>query len=135
MIAELDVHTLRAEVMSQPSGERLEYALGFLDMMCPAAPVWSKTATDLGLAFLTPTNARLLHRLALSAGHVVAFEVLEVAAEFHGTSGARNALKCAICRLRLGIVAAGCPIVIEAVYAHGYRLEAAPELPMPRRRP
>lgn len=125
---------LRAEVMAQPPAERLEYALGFLDLVCAPPPAWDQTARDLGLLGLQPSAARILHRLALSEGRAVSFEALEAAAEFDGLSGGRNALKCAVRRLRAGLDAAGCPIVISTFRGIGYMLEAAPELTLPGRR-
>jgi hypothetical protein len=125
---------LRAEVMAQPPEERLDYALGFLDLVCPPPCTWARTAANLGLDGLRPQVARILHRLAVSQGQIVPFDALEAAAEFEGLSGDRNALKVSVSRLRCGIRAAGLPIIIETYRGVGYRLEAAAELPMPRRR-
>lgn len=125
---------LRAEVMAQPPAERLDYALGFLDLVCAPPPAWDQTARDLGVEGLPPSPARILHRLAIAEGRAVSFEALEAAAEFEGLSGGRNALKCAVRRLRAGISAAGCPVVISTFRGVGYMLEAAPELTLPGRR-
>jgi DNA-binding response OmpR family regulator len=126
---------LRAEVMAQPAAERLEYALDYLDYLFAPPEACLKTAADLGIKDLPPSALRILHRLALSAGRVVTFEALAAAADRCDRAGDRNTIMVLVSRLRSQIRAAGCPIIIEAHRGFGYRLEAPPELPMPRQRP
>lgn len=76
--------SIRAEVMAQPSPERLEYALELLEWYLNPVPAFYATAADLGLR-LCAADLRVLYALDRELGNFVSAERLMAARCFDRT--------------------------------------------------
>lgn len=117
---------LRAEILAQPAGDRLSYALDLLEFYLDPVPAFYSGLADLGLD-LTAQEARILYALDRRRGRLVSADSLLAAA-----MGSRpiddwpeaRAVIARVANLRAKLAARSLPVTIDAWLDLGYRLTA-----------
>ncbi|MBY6121830.1 hypothetical protein KUV64_22095 [Mameliella alba] len=120
------IEPIRAEVMAQPEGERLDYALALLELYLAPAPAFYTAAADLGLD-LRASDVRVIYALERELGKCVTAERLIAARcidrpfdEWETPDRVSRSLT----RIKREIARIGLPLQIECLREVGYRMTA-----------
>ena len=120
---------LEAEVMAQPEGERLSYALGLLAFYLDPKPMFYDGLVSLGLR-VTGQEARILHALDRRRGQLVSLQALHAAAMGDRPLEEWSDPRTVYARLgsiRAELTRLSLPVQIHAWPGMGYRLSASDE--------
>lgn len=120
------IAALRAEVMAQPMGDRLDYALELLEWYLDPLPAWWQGVSGLGLD-VTRADLRVLHALDRRRGLYVSHDALLTARSLGDDPEelpSLHTLSRAIGNLRRALTAKNQPVTITAWAGMGYRLDA-----------
>lgn len=117
---------VRDKIMEQPVEDRLEYAIGLLEMLMPGRNDERVTYLK-GVHGLTPAEAKLLVILHENAGRCVSVASLHAAMYINDADAPEfKIVTVLICKIR---AKCGDEIDIENVWGHGYKLNTALEFP------